>query len=116
MAKWETLAGKFSSEEYKVIKEYLDQNQLNDNQLVQKAVKHYVPFFTGINALKDPEHHFWLEFMQEINKVLTSKKYQSDVKKITLKLLKKYSLEEIQSESNNDAYNIVDRYVIDDWR
>lgn len=99
MAKWKTLAGTFSPDEYKTIKEYLDQNQLNDNQLVQKAIKHYILVFTGVNVFKNPEHHFWLEFFQEINKILTSKKYQSDVKKIALKLLKKYPLEEIENET-----------------
>ena len=99
MAEWETLAGKFSQSEYKVIKEYLEKNNLKPTQLVQNAVKFYIPFFTGVNTFKDPRHLFWLEFIQEINKVLTSKKYQSDVEKIILKLLNKYSIEEIENET-----------------
>jgi len=99
VAKWETLAGKFSPSEYKIIKEYLDKNNLKPTQLVQNAVKFYVPFFTGVNIFKNPNHLFWLEFIQEINTLLNSKKYQSDIEKIVLKLLKKYSLEEIENES-----------------
>jgi len=83
----------------KIIKEYLDKNHLKPSQLVQKAIKFYIPFFTGVNTFKDPHHLFWLEFIQEINTLINSKKYQSDVEKIISKLLKKYSLEQIETES-----------------
>jgi len=98
VAKWETLAGKFSPDEYKIINEYLDKNHLKPSQLVQKAIKFYIPFFTGVNTFKDPHNLFWLEFIQEINILLNSKKYQSDVEKIISKLLKKYSLEQIETK------------------
>lgn len=99
MAEWKTLAGKFSPSEYEIIRDYLKSNNLKPNQLVQMAVKFYIPFFTGVQTFKNPPHQFWFELFKEISKLLNSKKYQSDVEKILSKLSKKYSPDQIESES-----------------
>jgi len=99
VAKWETLAGKFSPNEYKIIKEYMDKNDLKPIQLVQNAVKFYIPFFTGVETFKNHDHPFWVELIQETNAVLNSKKYQLDLEEIVSKLLKKYSIDEIEAQS-----------------
>ena len=67
MTKWKSLAGKFTSEELEIIKEFQKKLELNENQLVRTSVEMMI-FFIG-SLLKLVESNVDKEISKEYKKI-----------------------------------------------
>ena len=86
---WYHLQGKFTSEEGKIIEDYLKKHKIPQNRLVRKSIGFLIPLERSKDRIKAT--NLIREFFQGIKKIVNSPDYKKRVDRLLVRLSKKYS-------------------------
>jgi len=96
MTKWYTVSGRFTEEEKKLMDKWQKTAELSDNQMVRGGVAIMLGFMSMAEVMFRPDFAPLQGYVKEVNKMMTSPKYQKDMEKVFEKWSSGYKADQIK--------------------